>query len=464
MVADLTGLEIANASLLDEATAAAEAMHLALRRAQGRVGAHAFFVAADCHPQTIDVVQHARAAARRSRSSSAIRATFDFDGAGATSSARSCSTRRPTASCATSAAFCERAHAAGALVAVAADLLALVLLEPPGEFGRRHRGRQQRSASACRSATAARTRRSSRRREAYKRSLPGRLVGVSRDAHGKPALRLALQTREQHIRREKATSNICTAQVLLAVIAGMYAVYHGPEGTARDRRARARDDRGARGGAARAPGAPAAAGAVLRHAARRPARPRDAEAGPRRGRRAEDQPARPSADGRGRRRDRARRDDDASRTSPTSSTVLTGARARPRGGRRSSRGRARPPDFGALARTQRVSSTHPVFNTHHSETEMLRYLAHARVARPVADDVDDPARLVHDEAERDGGDVADHVAGLRAHPSVRAARADEGLPAALPRPRGAGSRRSPASPRARCSRTPARRASTPACS
>ena len=124
----------------------------------------------------------------------------------------------------------EAAHERGALAVVAADLLALTLLEAPGRARRRRRRRLRRSASACRCSTAARTPASWPSRAGLERHLPGRLVGVSVDAEGRPAYRLALQTREQHIRRDKATSNICTAQVLLAVVASMYAVYHGPEG------------------------------------------------------------------------------------------------------------------------------------------------------------------------------------------------------------------------------------------
>ncbi len=223
MVADLTGLETANASLLDEGTAAAEAMHMS--QALYRGDANAFFVSLSCHPQTIEVVQ-TRARPQGIRVILGDHETFDFQvpvfGALVQYPATDgtvCDYRD----------FVERAHRAGALVTVAADLMSLILLVPPGEFGADVAvGNTQRfgvplgygGPHAAYFAT----------RSAYKRQMPGRIVGVSRDVHGKEALRLALQTREQHIRRDKATSNICTAQVLLAVIASMYAVYHGPAG------------------------------------------------------------------------------------------------------------------------------------------------------------------------------------------------------------------------------------------
>ncbi|MFN6570174.1 aminomethyl-transferring glycine dehydrogenase [Dendronalium sp. ChiSLP03b] len=223
MIIDLTGLEIANASLLDEATAAAEAMSLSYGVCKNK--ANAYFVSRDCHPQTIDVLQ-TRAEPLGIKIIVGDHQTFDFD--------------RPIfgavlqypASDGTIydyRAFIEKAHAEGALVTVAADPLSLTLLTPPGEFGADIAvGSTQRfgiplgfgGPHAAYFAT----------KEEYKRQVPGRIVGVSKDAQGKPALRLALQTREQHIRREKATSNICTAQVLLAVMASMYAVYHGPAG------------------------------------------------------------------------------------------------------------------------------------------------------------------------------------------------------------------------------------------
>ncbi|WP_375466592.1 aminomethyl-transferring glycine dehydrogenase [uncultured Nostoc sp.] len=223
LIIDLTGLEIANASLLDEATAAAEAMSLSYGVCKNQ--ANAYFVSSDCHPQTIDVLQ-TRAKPLGIKIIVGDHQTFDFDQAifGAV--------LQYPASDGTIydyRAFIEKAHAKGALVTVAADPLSLTLLTPPGEFGADIAvGSTQRfgiplgfgGPHAAYFAT----------KEEYKRLVPGRIVGVSKDAQGKPALRLALQTREQHIRREKATSNICTAQVLLAVMASMYAVYHGPAG------------------------------------------------------------------------------------------------------------------------------------------------------------------------------------------------------------------------------------------
>jgi len=224
MVADLTGLPIANASLLDEGTAAAEAMALTLGVvAHGE--APVYLVDERCHPQTIAVVR-TRAEARGVTITVGAPERFEFGGA-----VVGCLVQYPATDGAVHdyRAVAERAHAAGALVTVATDLLALALLAPPGEWGGDIAvGNSQRfgvplgygGPHAAFLAT----------RDEYKRHLPGRLIGVSRDRDGKPALRMALQTREQHIRREKATSNVCTAQVLLAVIAGMYAVYHGPEG------------------------------------------------------------------------------------------------------------------------------------------------------------------------------------------------------------------------------------------
>src|SRR5216110_3439818 len=222
MIIDLTALDIANASLLDEATAAAEAMSLCHAVAPNR---KTFFVADNCHPQTIGVIQtRAKPLGIEIRIDNHSRFKFDDTVFGAL-------VQYPATDGAIYdyADFVRHAHEAGALIVVAADILALTLLKPPGEFGADVAiGNTQRfgvplgfgGPHAAFFAT----------RDQLKRHMPGRLVGVSYDAEGRRAYRLALQTREQHIRRDKATSNICTAQVLLAVIASMYAVYHGPKG------------------------------------------------------------------------------------------------------------------------------------------------------------------------------------------------------------------------------------------
>jgi glycine dehydrogenase len=227
MIMDLTALDIANASLLDEATAAAEAMSLCHAVAGVRDSGYkkTFLVADNCHPQTIAVVQ-TRAKPRDIAIKVGDYSRFEFD-----DTVFGALVQYP----ATDGAihdyneFIKRAHDAGALVVVAADILALTLLKPPGEFGADVAvGSTQRFGAplgfggphAAYFAT----------RDRYKRHMPGRLVGVSHDAEGRTAYRLALQTREQHIRRDKATSNICTAAVLPALIASMYAVYHGPRG------------------------------------------------------------------------------------------------------------------------------------------------------------------------------------------------------------------------------------------
>ncbi|GLK88272.1 aminomethyl-transferring glycine dehydrogenase [Pseudomonas turukhanskensis] len=224
MICDLTGLQIANASLLDEATAAAEAMTFCKRLAKNKAS-QAFFASQHCHPQTLDVL-------RTRAEPLGIDVVVGDENAIEDFSAYFGALLQYPASNGDIfdyRALVEQFHAVGALVAVAADLLALTLLTPPGEFNADVAlGSAQRfgvplgfgGPHAAYFAT----------RDAFKRDMPGRLVGVSIDRHGKPAFRLAMQTREQHIRREKATSNICTAQVLLANIAGMYAVYHGPQG------------------------------------------------------------------------------------------------------------------------------------------------------------------------------------------------------------------------------------------
>jgi glycine dehydrogenase len=222
MVADLTALPIANASLLDEATACAEAMTMSHALKDGR---NIFFVSAHCHPQNIEVIQ-TRAKALGIEVVVGDHEQFQFS-----EKVFGALVQYPDTFGAIHdfTPFAEKAHAAGALVTVATDLLALTLIKPPGEFGADIAvGSAQRfgvplgygGPHAAFFAT----------RDEFKRHIPGRIVGVSKDSCGKPALRLALQTREQHIRREKATSNICTAQALLANMASLYAVYHGPEG------------------------------------------------------------------------------------------------------------------------------------------------------------------------------------------------------------------------------------------
>ena len=228
MVSDLTGLEIANASMLDEGTAAAEAMTLCLRAQGRRSKADTFFVSELCHPQTIAVVQ-TRAEALGLKVVVGDHQSYDFS-----DDVFGVLVQYPATdgSIYDYESFFARAHEEGALTVVATDLLALTLLRAPAEFGADVAvGNSQRfgvpmgygGPHAAFMAT----------HEQYTRQLPGRLVGVSVDSTGAPALRLALQTREQHIRRERATSNICTAQVLLAIMASMYAVYHGPDGLRR---------------------------------------------------------------------------------------------------------------------------------------------------------------------------------------------------------------------------------------
>ena len=228
-VLDLTGMEITNASLLDEGTAAAEAMGMlfALREDASR---RAFLVSERCHPQTIDVLK------TRAEPLGIELVVADVASAIETSGAAAFAVllQYPDTfgSAADPSALIAKAKAAGLTVAVATDLLALTLLKAPGALGADVAlGSAQRFGvpmgyGGPHAAFLA-------AKDAYKRHMPGRIIGVSVDRHGKRALRMALQTREQHIRREKATSNICTAQVLLAVIAGFYAVYHGPEGLRR---------------------------------------------------------------------------------------------------------------------------------------------------------------------------------------------------------------------------------------
>src|SRR5580704_16124988 len=222
MIIDLTGLAISNASLLDEATAAAEAMTL-LQRA-GKPKSNLFYVADDVLPQTIEVVK-----TRATPVGIEVKVGPAADAASANAFGVLLQYPGVNGDVRDYRALADAIHAAQGYVVAAADLLALTLLTPPGEWGADVAvGNTQRfgvpvgfgGPHAAYLAV----------RDEFKRQMPGRLVGVTVDAQGKPALRLALQTREQHIRREKATSNVCTAQALLAIMASMYAVYHGPKG------------------------------------------------------------------------------------------------------------------------------------------------------------------------------------------------------------------------------------------
>jgi glycine dehydrogenase len=358
MVSDLTALAVANASLLDEATAAAEAMHM-MESFKGTDDRRAIFVADGCHPQTIDVL-HTRAAAHGIEVIVGDARAFDF-----TRKVFGILLQYPATDGAVDdwREFIARAHAEGAMVTMACDLLALAILVPPGELGADIAvGSAQRfgvplgyggphaAFFAC--------------RPDFVRKLPGRIIGVSVDAQGKPALRMALQTREQHIRREKATSNVCTAQALLAVVASMYAVYHGP--------------RGIRAIAERAHGMAASLALGLTKLGVRVARPRffdtvRVEGGPAN----VDRWVRSASA----RRINLRRIDERSlgialdeTTAPADVDALLAVFGE---------GRPVPPceqlaheASPAIGGLERASGylTHPVFNTHRSETEMLRYL------------------------------------------------------------------------------------------
>ena len=378
MVMDLTGMELANASLLDEATAAAEAMAMARRVSKSKSAR--FFVDADCHPQTIAVVRTRAAplgidvvvgdpyrafggdAPGRDTLGRNVpgRDAFDGDVFGALVQypGSSGALRDPSA-------IVERVQAAKGLAVFAADLLALCLVEPPGAFGADVVvGSAQRfgvpmgfgGPHAAFFAT----------RDAYKRQTPGRIIGVSVDARGRPALRMALQTREQHIRREKATSNICTAQVLLAVMAGMYAVYHGPE------RLRAIAGRVHRLAKALAAGLAAAGREVVTESyfdTLTVRVPGEAEALADRARDAGFNVRLVDGDHIGLSLDETTRVEDVR-------GILAALGAGSAGGHSAdidALAAAAPDVIGALARTSPFL-THPVFHAHHSETEMLRYL------------------------------------------------------------------------------------------
>ena len=358
MVMDLTGMELANASLLDEATAAAEAMAMARRVSKSKSAR--FFVDADCHPQTIAVV---RTRAAPLGIDVAVGDPYEaFAGDAPGEDVFGVLVQYPGSSGALRdpSAVVERVHAAKGLAVFAADLLAACVIEPPGAFGADIVvGSAQRfgvpmgfgGPHAAFFAT----------RDAYKRQTPGRIIGVSVDARGRTALRMALQTREQHIRREKATSNICTAQVLLAVIAAMYAVYHGPE------RLRAIAERVHRLTRVLAAGLAAAGREVVTGAyfdtitVRAPG---EAEALADRARHAGYNVRRVDGDHIGLSLDETTRREDVQGVIGVLGADGVDVEALDA---------AAPDVIGALARTGEYLA-HPVFHEHHSETEMLRYL------------------------------------------------------------------------------------------
>jgi glycine dehydrogenase len=359
MVSDLTALPVANASLLDEATAAAEAMHM-MESFHGAGDRRTLLLSDGCHPQTLEVVR-TRAAAHGIEVLVGDALAFDF----AKTKVFGAIVQLPATDGGIDdwRAFVDRAHASGAMVAVACDLLAMALLVPPGElgadiaFGSAQRfgvplgyGGPHAAFFACKSELV--------------RRLPGRIIGVSVDAHGKPALRMALQTREQHIRREKATSNVCTAQALLANVAAMYAVYHGPSGIrAIAEHVHAMATSFAQG---------------LRALGLTVARPRFFDTV-----RVEAEPARVEKwlqAARARKMNLRRIDagslgvalDEKTSAAEVDALLAVFAEGRPVPPCEELAAQA-PRALGGLERASRYL-THPVFNAHHSETEMLRYL------------------------------------------------------------------------------------------
>ena len=363
MVMDLTGMELANASLLDEATAAAEAMAMARRVSKSKSAR--FFVDADCHPQTIAVARTRAAPLGIDVTVGDPYEAFAPDAPGEDVFGVLVQYPGSSGALRDPSAIVERVHAVKGLAVFAADLLAACVIEPPGAFGADIVvGSAQRfgvpmgfgGPHAAFFAT----------RDAYKRQTPGRIIGVSVDDRGRTALRMALQTREQHIRREKATSNICTAQVLLAVMAAMYAVYHGPE------RLRAIAERVHRLTRALAAGLAAAGREVVTGAyfdtitVRVPG---EAEALAGRARDAGFNVRRVDGDHVGLSLDETTRREDVQGVI----RALGGEGAGSYGVDLEALDAAAPDVLGALARTGGYL-THPVFHAHHSETEMLRYL------------------------------------------------------------------------------------------
>ena len=410
MICDLTGLDVANASLLDEATAAAEAMALAERAAQART--KSFFVDAEVHPQTLAVL---RTRAEPLGWNLIVGDPLtDLDRAEVFGGllqypASSGAVRDLRPAIAT-------LRAKGALAIVAADLLALTLLASPGELGADIAiGSAQRfgvpmgygGPHAAYMAV----------RDALKRSLPGRIVGLSIDCRGQPAYRLALQTREQHIRREKATSNICTAQVLLAVIASMYAVYHGPEGLTHIARTVHRRTAVLAAGLRKlgfALGSDAFFDTVT------------VDAGGRQG----EILARALAEKINLRIGQGKL---GIALDETTTPEIVEAVWRAFGGKMAYAEIEAGTRDALPSELKRTGAflTHPVFHAHRSETELLRYMRKLGRSRLRARPRHDPAGLLHHEAQRHHRDDPADLARIRQPASVRAARAGKGLSRAV---------------------------------
>jgi glycine dehydrogenase len=444
LVCDLTGMAIANGSMLDEATAAAEAVTLAKRSVKSK--SNVLIVAGDCHPQTIEVIQtRCQPLGLKVKVGMAPQLMAEHDDYFAVV----CQYPSTTGLIHDLKAHVDAAHAKQAAFIVCADLLALTLLVPPGEFGADIVvGNSQRLGMpmGCGGPHAAYL----ACRDEYKRSMPGRLVGVSKDAQGAPAYRLALQTREQHIRREKATSNICTAQVLPAVVASMYAVYHGPQGLKRI--------------AERVASYTAILSAGLQQLGLKvvtpyafdtlTSRPRGRRrAGARAGRRRQPAPTLAHPPRRG-----ARRNQHARRR--RGAVVLV--QPRQRSGRERLRSRRhREPDPAHLRRSS-AFLTHPVFNTHHSETEMLRYIRSLSDKDLALDRSMIPLGSCTMKLNATTEMIPSPGRSSRAcTPSPR--RPAGRLRRARTRNCAAGCARPPATPASACSPMPGRRASTPVC-
>ena len=396
MITDLTALDIANASLLDEGTAAAEAMALCHAAVGGRKDLF-------CRGQLSSADHRDRPNARtppRHQCGGRDFSRFKFD-----ETVFGALVQYPATDGAIYdyESFAKAAHDVGALLVVAADILALTLLKPPGEFGADVAvGSTQRfgvplgfgGPHAAYFAT----------RDAYKRHMAGRLVGVSHDATGRPGYRLALQTREQHIRRDKATSNICTAQVLLAVIASMYAVYHGPRGL----RAIAEHVHGRTNKLA---SSLRSAGFKIGHedffdTIRVDLGEQDPDAVLVRAAKAEVNLRRLDEHAVGISLDETTSDQDLkifAKSSAPNSTI--------------------PPIENRKSKTENPPTSPTLSSIRTTPRRSAALSPPARVARPFADDFDDPPRVVHDEVERDRGDVSDFLAGVREAASVRAGRA-----------------------------------------